>query len=320
MARPWRLRDLRRSRRGSPWGWLLAGFTAGGALALFRRRRPVLAPEEALLRLGGGAEVLGAFLHGEARAYPIGSFAFRPLLRDRIGDRMVEVAYHPPTQAALLDQSASLHAELAARGPVALLRPGREERVAPLVRTTLQSWLALHPRSHVLARGGAWRERLLDRRSYGEAARRQAVGDPRLPAEVEVLGVARQGQAIALTRERLRQVAPLELSLGGAPVVIFYDPQRDIAAAYFRYAGERPHSFRASDEEPGAVARDVETGSFWDVAGRCLRGHLAGYALSPVPLAMDRVRWWAWSIAYPQTRANDEAEQLPAYPEPSPGL
>src|SRR5262245_10875729 len=104
MSRLWRSHSgwYPRARRR----WLLGALLglAGGALAewVTRRKTRLLSPEKALLKLGPGAEVLGAFLDGEARAYPLGSFATRSFLSDWLARRRVAVAYDPHIQGAFL--------------------------------------------------------------------------------------------------------------------------------------------------------------------------------------------------------------------------
>jgi hypothetical protein len=54
----------------------------------------------------------------------------------------------------------------------------------------------------------------------------------------------------------------------------------------------------ATKGEPAAF-RDKETGSFWDIAGRCVAGELKGWTLKW--LDGVEVRWFAWSAEHPET-------------------
>jgi hypothetical protein len=51
---------------------------------------------------------------------------------------------------------------------------------------------------------------------------------------------------------------------------------------------------------PAAPFKDDETGSKWDVTGRCVEGQLKGSALEPVDAV--QVKWFAWAAEYPTTK------------------
>ncbi len=50
---------------------------------------------------------------------------------------------------------------------------------------------------------------------------------------------------------------------------------------------------------PAAPFFDRETKSKWDIAGRAVEGELKGWTL--VWLDSVQVKWFAWSVEYPET-------------------
>ena len=54
---------------------------------------------------------------------------------------------------------------------------------------------------------------------------------------------------------------------------------------------------------PAAPFKDDETGSQWDVTGRCVDGQLKGSMLEPVDAV--QVKWFAWAAEFPTTKIID---------------
>ena len=50
----------------------------------------------------------------------------------------------------------------------------------------------------------------------------------------------------------------------------------------------------------GVQFKDDESGSHWDVTGRCVDGQLKGSTLEPVDAV--QVKWFAWAAEYPTTK------------------
>jgi hypothetical protein len=122
--------------------------------------------------------------------------------------------------------------------------------------------------------------------------------DERLPAMSLVLGVEIGGEKCAYPVEQLRQQAVLQDTVGGEPIVV-YDRERDMGQVFSRRLGDRTLSFAAASD--GALARDAETGSAWDIAGVAQDGELAGSALTAVP-HYNKLFWFSWALFKPGTR------------------
>jgi hypothetical protein len=142
--------------------------------------------------------------------------------------------------------------------------------------------------------------------SAGSARSRGPV-DKRLPPEQMVFGLAHGKQARAYRIEDVAKAGVLHDRVDGQScVVLWYAPTRT-AAAYLPWAtppGKRGAASRAvtlvaDAKSPRAPFRDKETGSRWDVAGRCVEGDLKGWVLTW--LDGLPVKWYAWSAEYPHT-------------------
>jgi hypothetical protein len=162
--------------------------------------------------------------------------------------------------------------------------------------------------------------------------------DPRLKPGEAVLGVSAGTSARAYPIEALAKAGFLADDLGGAPLAVLWEPTTRTASAYRpvaspprKFKGPAPDATGVSPTEPtpptvptrtvtlGLAAKDAagrfqdaETKSFWDVAGRCVAGELAGHTLEWVDSV--QVKWFAWSAEYP---AGTVAAPKPAAPTPA---
>ena len=129
--------------------------------------------------------------------------------------------------------------------------------------------------------------------------------DPRLAGEELVLGVS-AGKAKAYPLATLRKVKVLHDTIDARRIVALYHERTRTAAAYDPTAnppkpGPRPRPLTLTATVKGAPAafRDKETGSHWDIAGRCVAGELTGWTLAW--LDGVEVKWFAWSAEHPAT-------------------
>lgn len=276
--------------------------------------------------------VLGLYLNGDARCFPLAVVRRPHLIHDTVGGVPVvptycelsngAVAYRDDWRGERLD----LHVVASPNGNVAFyeahsdgiiqqldgaIGAGPNEgailQTFPLALTTWRQWKELHP-----ATTGLWYEQgpkggpvaalmtameLLDKRQRAPLFKVSGGTDPRLPAKKEVFGVRMKGQAMAFEREQLRANPVQELELGGEPIVVLYDERHDIAACYSRRDRDQVLSFREA-RHGSAVAED-QLGRLWEVGGTPTE---AGDArLRPAAFAVDRVRWYAWAHFNPGT-------------------
>ena len=126
--------------------------------------------------------------------------------------------------------------------------------------------------------------------------------DARLPAMSFVFGVEVEGEACAYPVSGLKENPVINDTVGGAPVVVLYDKEHDIGQIFLSTLDGRRLTFNPASD-PGVVARDVETGSSWDVSGRATAGELTGQSLSTLP-HWNQLFWFSWAAFKKGTRIN----------------
>lgn len=167
--------------------------------------------------------------------------------------------------------------------------------------------------------------------------------DPRLKADVEILGVWTDQVSRAYPVTAIEQSGLISDKLGDDSIVVLWEPQTKTASCYKPVASQpgkfkapapdatgeskvdegtplpagallvKPRSVTLARAMNGAAGRfqDAETSSLWDVAGRCVEGKLKGWTLEWVDSV--QVKWSAWAAEYPQTTLY--ADSKPATPD-----
>ncbi len=201
--------------------------------------------------------ILGLFMDGEAKAYPIAILNWHELVNDRVGEKYVLVSYCPLCGTGMAfdaqidgkrvlfgvsgklynsnvlfydKQTESLWSQIgmeAVTGPMT----GKRLKLLPLEHTTWQTWKAKHPETKVLSQETGYK-RDYARNSYqGYAASERilfpvAHRDSRLPNKAWILGVVINGEAKAYPFETLQKIAtPVKDHVGGEAIFIQYDPR-----------------------------------------------------------------------------------------------
>jgi len=132
-----------------------------------------------------------------------------------------------------------------------------------------------------------------------------------LPAMARVLTMDLNGEAVAYPYETLEEISVVNDTVGGEPVVVFWQAGtvspldknttangRDVgsAAAFSRMVDEQVLTFVA---ENGSI-KDNETGSTWNVLGAAIGGPLAGTQLTEV-VSINHF-WFSWAAFKPETK------------------
>jgi hypothetical protein len=120
--------------------------------------------------------------------------------------------------------------------------------------------------------------------------------DPRLPSSALLYGIVVDGAARAYPLEDLRATPVVEERVRDVPVTVWFDEESRSAGAFPREFEGRLLSFRA---EGDGRFRETETGSIFDLDGRCVEGRMAGARL--VPLFGLLSEWYGWSALHPAT-------------------
>jgi hypothetical protein len=135
--------------------------------------------------------------------------------------------------------------------------------------------------------------------------------DGRLPPKERVVTVSRGGEDVAYPFSVLAEQHLIADSVGGQPIVIFYQPGtasaldaasladgRDVGATgvYLPKIDGQHLTFTWHDE----AFVDAETGSRWTFLGEAIEGPLVGKRLTPV--THGNHFWFAWAAFKPATR------------------
>ena len=297
-------------------------------------RRPLtVSASEADLFLAPDALVLGVSIGGESRAYPHSILWWHEIVNDELGGERITVSYCPLTGSGmvwgpvedgrtlvfgvsglLFENNLVLYDRIgeslwsqmrvqAICGPRSESRPS----LLPVVQSTWQAWVRLHPDTTVVGLDTGYR-RNYDTYPYGTYDQvfdenvlfPVSVLDPRLRKKELVLGLEHEGVSRAYPYTRLGDRALINDDVGGRPVLVVYDREAKMAVAFDRQVGNRLLSFEATDA-PGFPFhfRDSETGSTWDLTGLAVDGKLSGARIEPV--ATYSAMWFAWAVFHQGT-------------------
>ena len=133
--------------------------------------------------------------------------------------------------------------------------------------------------------------------------------DDRLPAMSFVFGVEIGDDYCAYPVEAMKKTPVVNDIVGEMPIVVLYDRAHDIGQVFHRTAGGRTLTFddATSAQDGSLVARDMETGTIWNVSGHALDGALKGEKLVPAP-HWNQLFWFSWAAFKSGTRILGEED------------
>jgi hypothetical protein len=298
--------------------------------------------DEAASFLQDREPVIVVEVNGEARAYPVQILIWHEIANDVVGDVPLAVTYCPLCNSAIAferevggtvydfgvsgllrnsdlvmydRQTESWWQQFTGEAIVGTLT-GTVLDFVPASTVSFADFRAAHSAGLVLSRDTGFA------RDYG---RNPYVGydetaspflfegetDGRLPPAERVVAVDLNGETAAYAFSSLTDRLVVEDTLGGTPIVVFFQPgtksaldassivdSRDVGASgvFLPEADGRALTFRAEDGE----IVDNETNSTWDILGRAVDGTLEGAELDPV-IHGDHF-WFAWAAFKPDTR------------------
>ncbi len=293
--------------------------------------------------LAGREPVIALELNGDARAYPIQILIWHEITNDTVGGVPVTVTFCPLCNSAIVFER-EFGGVVYDFGVSGLLRKSdlvmfdRQTEswwqqftgeaivgeltgtLLALVPASIVSWddfKATYADGQVLSRDTGFS------RNYGQnpyAGYDTTDGNPflfrgdldgRLSPVERVAAVELNGETVAYPFSLLEEQIVVHDTIGGEPIVVFFQPgtasalnntfiadSRDVGASgVFRpEAAGQALTFRADGEE----IIDNETGSRWNVLGKAVDGPLAGEELSPIVHGAHF--WFAWAAFQPDTR------------------
>ncbi len=303
-------------------------------------RQRLLSATEADQLIAADEVVLGLVEGGEARAYPRDALARPHYFTETVGGTPFIISYcilcnsGMAFRAELDGQPMNLRCATAFNNNIIYHDPdtgnfiqqldgavfegpdaGKRLDAHPVVQASWGEWKRLHPETKLYyAPANTLRDKMVATMlrmmmPVEKLARRRKPWhrvsgelDPRLPAMSFVFGVEVGGETCAYPLDLLRQRGVVEDEVGGTPIVVLYDRGRDLGQVFSRRLGARTLSFTAADDDAGgALARDLETGSLWELSGGAREGELAGQSLTALP-HYNKLFWFSWALFKPGTR------------------
>jgi hypothetical protein len=305
--------------------------------------QPTFLPTDKVDFLDDVEPVMALQIGDDARAYPMQIMTWHEIVNDTVDGVPVAATYCPLCNTAIaydrrlgdrvLDfgtsgmlynsalvmydrQTESLWSHFTAQAIVGHLA-GEELDLYPVAIVSWADWRDAHPDGLVLSRDTG-HERDYGRNPYpgyddvnSPAFLFDGEVDDRLAAKERVVGIERDGDAVAVLLDELSGRGVLEVEVGGTELVVWVEPGtasaldsgslaagKDVGASgvFVPAADGRELSFEPADD--GFV--DDQTGTRWNVLGHAVEGPLAGAALEPV-VHVDTF-WFAWGSFLPETR------------------
>lgn len=276
--------------------------------------------------------VIGVFLNGEARAYPIRLLSLHEIVNDTVGGQPIAVTWCPLCYSALVfsrvvdgnqftfgvsgylfhnnlvmydHQTNTLWSQVLAQG-IKGAHTRQTLEVLAATQTTWGAWKIQHPDTRVLSarQMGRLSEEIVDPyvgyyTSGASGLGGQSAVDERLPAKALVVGLRIGSQKIAYPFDQIRELGLINDELEGVPVLVVYNAALNTVATYARLLEGRTLTFALAED--GNALLDEETRSVWDFElGQALAGELEGARLER--LTAPIVFWFAWSDIYPETQ------------------
>ncbi len=178
----------------------------------------------------------------------------------------------------------------------------------PIVEMTWGGWTQLYPNTQVIS-GNTGFNRNYDSNPLGNYIEPDntelfwpmpAPIDTRRPPKERVLGIPDGQGGISLPfdeMDKLGELAVIEDTFKGQPIVIFYDRAKRSAWAFLLTDANSNQQFTISE----GFIKDNATGSTWQVDGLAIAGPLAGSRLTPIPEAYVSF-WFAWAAFQPDAQ------------------
>lgn len=279
--------------------------------------------------------VVGIEANGESKAYPIQYIGYHHQVRDNIGGEPVMVTYctvcrtgrvysplvkgRPETFRLVgMDHFNAMFEDATTKSwwqqatGVAISGPlkGMALKEIPSRQMTLGAWLSSHPGSSIMQGDTTFKKDYNDLADYDNGT---------IESDLEyrdslswkdkswVVGVAHNGNSIAYDWNELVSKQLLEDSLPGLPLLLVLESDTASFHAWNRSFGNSVLRFKPASETNTFIDN---TGSAWNMQGRCIAGANIGMQLSPIQAYQEF--WHSWKTFHPDTRRhNSQADQRP---------
>ena len=267
--------------------------------------------------------VIGVFINGEAKAYPVQLIGYHHQVRDTVGGAPVMVTYctvcrtgrvfrpvvngRPETfrlvgmdhfNAMFEDATTKSWWQQATGMAIAGKLKGAALPEVPAQQMSLASWLQAHPASLVMQPDTLFSKAYADLKDYdngtinGSLEKRDSLS---WKNKSWIIGIDNKKAAKAYDWNNVVTKGLLEDSLPQLPVVIFLENDSVSFHAWNRNLDNTTLHF----EKAGNGLKDKATGSSWNSMGVCIAGPLKGKQLQAVQAYQEF--WHSWRTFHPHT-------------------
>ena len=182
---------------------------------------------------------------------------------------------------------------------------GTKLKFIPALMTEWATWVELHPDTKALDKGGFLG--FDPYRSYYASNRAgilgEAVSDARLPTKEFVIGLEKDGRAMAYPYRLLSKAPVINDTFQDVPIVVILDPESGTGVVFQREVEGQVLTFdlpQGQAVDP-LVMVDQETGSRWvALTGEAVEGPLVGGILQRFRSHLSF--WFSWKDFYPHTQ------------------
>ena len=175
----------------------------------------------------------------------------------------------------------------------------------PALMTDWGTWAALHADTKALDKGGrpAYDPYVSYYSSGAAGILGEAVTDDRLPTKEFVIGLEKDGEAIAYSYNLLNETPVINDTFQDVPIVVALDPASGSGVVFHREVGGQILTFDVAERQDlgSLVMVDQETGSKWlGLTGEAIAGPATDTTLKRFRSHLSF--WFAWKDYYPHTQ------------------
>ena len=275
--------------------------------------------------------VVGLFIGGESRAYPVRLLSLHEVVNDQMGGIAFAVTWCPLCFSPVVfdrtvagnvltfqasgyllhdnlvlrdDPTDTLWSQLLGQGIKGAQR-GTVLEVLPSSLTTWEAWRESYPDSLALsAEKLGYQGEVPD--PYAGYFNSSAVGlggdanlvDQRLPGKKLVVGISLGETSKAYPLDLIKEKRIIQDRLGPYPVVLVWDEKKGFNYLYLREIDGELIDFQLTGT--GEYLIDNQTGSIWNISsGTALKGDYVRETLARIPSQL--AYWFAWLSFYPES-------------------
>jgi hypothetical protein len=271
--------------------------------------------------------VLGLFINGDARAYPIQLIGYHHQVRDTVGGESVLVTYctvcrtgriyssqvngkNEQFRLVGMDHFNALFEDATTKSwwrqvngeAVAGPLTGQQLREIPSKQMTLAAWLRQYPSSTILQPDTIFREQYDELKAFDKGTvtskleKRDSLSWQR---KSWVVGIKTNNAAKAIDWNELVKKRVIEDSLPNLHFLLVLDDDSTSFYCYNRNILGTTLRFEAKQEAKQWMLSDTNTGSIWNLLGKCISGKYQGTQLSQTPAYQEF--WHSWQTFQPNT-------------------